>query len=196
MEETREYVRTPTQVCKASLLAATLLLSLSAYPTAGQDFDFIPVEQKALAPDFELSSAEGKSYILSRLRGKVVIVNFWATWCPPCRREMPSMQRARDQLDREDFEILAVNVGESAQAVSQFYNEFDPTLEFPLLLDPESKVVREWSVMGLPTTFVLDQTGQIVYIATGPTDLDTEETIRRLRTLVVGTTLNSRSRAH
>jgi len=99
-----------------------------------------------------------------------VIVNFWATWCPPCREEMPSMQRAWEQLQAEGVMMLAVNVGESADTVFQFTANYP--VDFPLLLDLDSSVLGQWPVQGLPATFVVDSEGRIAYRAIGGREWD------------------------
>lgn len=160
------------------------MLAVVAGSAGGITSGLIAADELRLAPDLELTAADGNHYRLSELRGKVVVVNFWATWCPPCRQEMPSMQRVWERLDQNTFEILAVNVGQSADVVLQYGHEFDPPLRFPLLLAPEGKVLKEWSVIGLPSTFVIDKAGRIAYMAAGEIDLDAPEIVNQLRALI------------
>ncbi|MCW8919780.1 MAG: TlpA family protein disulfide reductase [Gammaproteobacteria bacterium] len=129
-----------------------------------------PVEALPLAPDFTLRDADGESYRLSALRGQPVIVNFWATWCPPCREEMPSMQRAWESLQPQGVVLLAINVGESADTIFQFTG--NTQLDFPILLDEDGTVSEAWPLKGLPTTFVIDPQGRIVYSAIGGREWD------------------------
>ncbi len=119
------------------------------------------------APDFTLRDLDGHAHRLSDYRGKVVILNFWATWCPPCRKEMPSMERAwqRIQARHEPIVVLAVDVGEDADTVFTFTADYPVT--FPLLLDRSAKVVDRWQVRGLPTTFVIDPRGRVAFRAIG-----------------------------
>ena len=133
------------------------------------------------APDFNLEDQDGNFVKLSGLKGKAIIVNFWATWCPPCRKEMPSMQRAWETLKQEDIEMLAINVGEDSDLIFAFTAEYP--VDFPLLMDRDSKVVREWRVRGLPTTFIINPEGKIVYQAIGDREWDSPDLLEQIRQL-------------
>ena len=122
------------------------------------------------APDFALTDIDGAVHRLSDFRGQVVVVNFWATWCPPCRFEMPSMQRAWEVLREDGVMILAVDVGEDAETVFTFTGDYP--VDFPLLLDRDGKVVEAWPIRGLPTTFVIDPEGRMAYRAIGGRNWD------------------------
>ena len=126
------------------------------------------VADRPVAPEFALADIDGAMHRLSDYRGQVVIVNFWATWCPPCREEMPSMQRAWEQIQDEDMVILAIDVGEDEDTIFTFTADYP--VEFPLLLDLDSRVIQEWPVRGLPTTFIVDPQGRIAYRANGTRD--------------------------
>ena len=139
------------------------------------------VPERPAAPDFSIEDIDGAVHTLSAYRGKVVIVNFWATWCPPCREEMPSMERAWQKLRHEDIVMLAINVGEDEDSVFEFTASYP--VEFPLLLDPESAVIGNWPVRGLPTTFVIDPQGKIVYRAIGGRDWSTPGVLQKIRAL-------------
>ena len=140
-----------------------------------------PLPELAVAPGFKLKDIDGTMHELAGYRGKVVIVNFWATWCPPCREEMPSMQRAWDVLRKEDIVMLAVNVGEDEETIFQLTAVYP--VEFPLLMDLDSKVVQGWPVVGLPTTFVVDPKGRLAYRAIGGRAWDDPELLRLVRAL-------------
>ncbi|PKN81271.1 MAG: thiol:disulfide interchange protein [Chloroflexi bacterium HGW-Chloroflexi-9] len=120
------------------------------------------------APDFSLVRADtGETLSLSDLRGKTVIVNFWATWCPPCRAEMPDLQGAYDErLAAGDLVILGVNEEEGAEQVQRFIAEFG--LTFPVVLDKDAAVRRRYNVPGLPATFFIDRDGIIRARSYGP----------------------------
>jgi peroxiredoxin len=133
------------------------------------------------APDFKLEDQDGKFVKLSDFKGKVVIVNFWATWCPPCRKEMPSMQRAWEKLEQEDIVMLAINVGEDSDQIFAFTAEYP--VEFPLLMDRDSSVVKQWKVRGLPTTYIINPAGKIIYQAIGDREWDSDEIINQIRRL-------------
>ena len=111
------------------------------------------------APDFVLRTLDGKTVQLSEFRGKkVVLINFWATWCPPCRLEMPTMQQIYSEYKVKGFEILAVNIEPDAkQAIRDFVKEL--RLTFPIALDPDMKVARKFRVIGLPVSVLIDRQG-------------------------------------
>src|SRR5574337_233327 len=116
-------------------------------------------EEGHLAPDFTLRTLEGKTVRLSEFRGqKVVLINFWATWCPPCRLEMPTMQQIYSEYKAKGFEILGVNIEPDAQQeIRDFIKEL--RLTFPILLDPDMKVTRKFRVIGLPVSILIDRQG-------------------------------------
>jgi peroxiredoxin len=128
------------------------------------------IESGAAAPDFMLSDLDGNAVRFSAFKGKVAIVNFWATWCPPCRQEIPSMERAWKQLKDKDVVLLAVHVGGDMEKIWAFANEFNIT--FPVLVDKSSKVSRDWQTVGLPTTFVTDPEGRKALRAVGDREWD------------------------
>lgn len=142
------------------------------------------VAQRKQAPDFVLEDTDGKKHRLSDLRGKVVLVNFWATWCPPCRREMPSIERLSQSLKGTDFEILAVNVAEDFDTVFSFIGTLDPFPTFPVVFDVDCSVLKSWPVMGLPTTFILDKQGRIVYRVVGGREFDDPAILAQIRGLI------------
>ncbi len=137
-----------------------------------------------LAKDFSLKDMNGKSYRLSDFSGKVVLVNFWATWCPPCREELPSLERLWQSLNHEKFAILAVNLGQGPDAIFEFVGALNPALTFPILLDRNSAVFKSWSGMAIPTTFVVNQDGRIVYRAVGGRRFDDPHLMKQIEALV------------
>lgn len=141
-----------------------------------------PIPGRVMAPDFTLPDTEGKTHKLSDYRGKTVIINFWTTWCPPCREEIPSMNRAWQSLQKEDVIILAINMGEDEDTIFVFSADYPA--DFPLLLDRDGEVIAEWPVKGLPTTYVVAPDGRIAYRAIGGREWDAPafmEIIRALR---------------
>lgn len=145
----------------------------------GKGLTILP--EKPQAADFSLQDLDGGAHRLSDYRGRVVIVNFWATWCPPCRAEMPSMQRAWEQLEDEGILMFGIDVGEDEDTVFQFTANYP--VEFPLLLDRDSKIIEQWPVNGLPTTFVVDTEGRIVYRAIGGREWDDPALLSLVRAL-------------
>lgn len=163
-------------------LTALILLLFTATASAqqpGRGLTPLPAPQPA--PDFTLTDLDGEPHHLSDYRGKVVIINFWATWCPPCRAEMPSMQRAWEQIQPEGMIMLGVDVGEDEDTIFAFTANYP--VEFPLLMDQDSAAVAHWPVRGLPTTFVVDPAGRVVYRAVGGRDWDDADILAQLRAL-------------
>lgn len=152
---------------------------------AGEEV-FSPVSGKPVAPKLKLLDMDGKQIDLEKLKGKVVLVNFWATWCPPCRHEMPSLQRLWLKLGGAKVQIVAVNVGEDADTVHGFMGTLDESLTFPIVFDKDSATLRAWPVRGLPTTFLIDNSGRIAYRAIGGRDFDSPENIRFISELSNG----------
>ena len=109
---------------------------------------------------FTLKDINGKTHSLSDYRGKMILLNFWATWCHPCRQEMPSMQKMYENCDRERFEILAVNAKEDAVTVRAFAKKNGYT--FPILLDPDYKISGMYRVSAIPITYLIDKDRNII----------------------------------
>ncbi len=162
------------------LVAISLWAWQGAAPAAAQSL--APVDETMVAPDFGLRDLDGREHRLSSYQGRVLIVNFWATWCPPCREEMPSLQRVREQLHGNGVEVLAVNVGEDEDAILTFTASYPVT--FPLLLDEDGRVVDSWPVLGLPTTYVVEPGGRLAYRAVGAREWDDPEIVEQIRTLI------------
>ncbi len=139
------------------------------------------LEKPFPAPQFALKDENGKTHRLSDYRGKVVVLNFWATWCPPCRYEMPSMERAHQIVKGEGIVLLAVNVGETEDQVFEFTGRYPVT--FPLLLDTDGSITRNYPVIGLPTTFIIDPKGQVTHRAIGGREWDDPKLVAELKKL-------------
>ena len=112
-------------------------------------------------PPLALKDPAGKAHDLAAYRGKVVLVNFWATWCAPCRAEMPSMQALRQRLADKGFEVLAVNLMESEEKIAAFRES--ELIDLPVLMDRDGAAARRWNVRMLPVSFVIDRRGAIRY---------------------------------
>ena len=113
------------------------------------------------APDFSLPGLDGKVHKLSDYRGKVVMINFWGTFCPPCKEEMPDIQAQYEKWKDEGFVVLGVNLAESKITVQGFVRE--NKLTFPILLDDQMEIRKKYGVVNYPTTFFIDRSGKIVW---------------------------------
>ncbi|NPA92314.1 MAG: TlpA family protein disulfide reductase [Chloroflexi bacterium] len=122
-------------------------------------------KQGFAAPDFTLQTLDGKQIALQDLRGQVVVINFWATWCSPCKAEMPAMQQVYDDYHEQGLEILAITVEHDTAAIEAFVQKY--ALTFPILLDTETTVARLYQVHGTPTTFFVDRQGIIRWVVVG-----------------------------
>lgn len=164
------------------LFLITLLLSISFQVSSSRKFSGLsPVPQRPAAIEFKLQDLTGDWHTISQYKNKTVIVTFWATWCIPCRIEMPSMQRAWEKFDKDSVMMLGINVGEDAEAISGFLEEVP--VKFPILMDKNSLTMRQWYVIGLPTTYVVNPDGKVVYKAIGGREWDDEYFISAIRAL-------------
>ncbi|GJL81494.1 MAG: alkyl hydroperoxide reductase [marine bacterium B5-7] len=126
-------------------------------------------------PQTTLLDLDGKTRSVDEFVGKVIVVNFWATWCPPCLKELPSMQALWEKHRESKFVLLAINIGEDAETVRSFLASFKAPIDFPVFLDEDLTVVKNWPVFGLPTTFIVDPNGTIRYKALGERDWEDSE---------------------
>jgi peroxiredoxin len=136
-----------------------------------------------LAPDFAVTDLGGQAVRLSALRGKVVLLNLWTTWCAPCREEMPSMEKLWARLPRDGFVLLAVSQDEDGKRVVEpFVRQLG--LSFPILLDPERQVGDRYGVWGYPETFLIDRNGYIVERIIGPRDWASPQSVAQIEALI------------
>ena len=157
-----------TQISIGILVLGALWIWWSATPPGSTTAGAIPAPQEGfLAPDFELVTLEGEMVSLAEMRGKVVLLNFWASWCPPCRKEMPAMQKIFDEYNQEDFVILAVNSTNQDRISDAEAFSIEQGLSFPILLDTDGRVANQYQVRSLPTSFFIDPNGIIREIVIG-----------------------------
>jgi peroxiredoxin len=162
-------------VAVLALAAATILVFGE---TAGD-----PIGQGSPAPAFALPRVrDGAPLSLSDLRGRVVLLNFWATWCKPCEDEMPAMERLYQQLGGADFELVAVSVDEDAAEVTDFVDRL--ALSFPVLLDRGREVSTAYQTFRYPESFLIDREGVVAARFVGPREWDSELYVERIRRLV------------
>ena len=136
----------------------------------------------AAAPPLDLRDTTGARHRLSDYRGKVVLVNFWATWCEPCREELPSIERLRASLAARPFAVLAIQMGGSPRTARDIAKELG--LHFPVLLDGDSSVASSWKVNVLPTSFVVGPDGAIALSHVGELDWSSAEWRRKVQALL------------
>lgn len=152
------------------LIAGTAILVLTFAVVWLQSAKYEPLVVGRPAPDFALSDLNDKPYRLSDFRGKVVFLNFWATWCKPCREEMPSMEILNKNFEKDGLVILAVSIDRvtTTKEIPPFVKGLN--LTFPVLIDSWGKTDKPYKRMGVPETFIIDQEGIIREIVIGPRD--------------------------
>jgi peroxiredoxin len=143
----------------------------------------VPSPWSGPTPKLTLRDLDGKAHDLAAYRGKVVLVNFWATWCEPCRLEMPSIQRLGDKLSQDRFVVLAVNVDEPETRVRTFLQQTG--LRLPVLLDMNKVATRQWGARVLPATFIVGPEGRIRYRVLGDMDWGSQNAVDLISKLMV-----------
>lgn len=169
------------QVLMAAMLSLVSIMSTG--PTlAGDPFVSLKMSRfpvGSMAAPFELMTLDGKVIKSSELAGKVVLVNFWATWCSPCKEEMPSLARLQQQLDPARFVMLTVTTDLQRQGIAHFLSQLRVSL--PVLFDEDQEVSRSFMVRGLPTTIVIARDGTLVGRAVGPRAWDSPDALAAMQ---------------
>ncbi len=164
---------------KITLITAFIAFFISTVSAA----ELKKFEGDALAPALTLTSLDGKEVSLQDQKGKVVLLQFWATYCTPCRKEMPSMNKLIKKLEasKTPFKILAVNMGETKDEVQKFVDEVKP--EFTILMDEKGENVQAWNVFAAPSNFLIGPKGKIRYTLYGGVDWDADEIVTTIKEL-------------
>ncbi len=167
---------------QASLLPLAFSATLSITPSLqAAPINLTKLEVPQPAPDFRLLDLDNKIHTLADYKGKPLIVNFWATWCRPCREELPSLNRAWAKVKDQGVKMIAINIGEDPTAVFSFIQQYP--IDFRVLLDPESDELNNWQMKGLPTTYILNAEGKVVYQAIGDREWDNDELLTKVLAL-------------
>ena len=169
----------------------TLLLILLSLPfslVAREDPELgyrLNALKKALpAPAFSLQDMDENVHKLADYKDKVILLNFWATWCPPCRREMPSMERLHQSMASEDFVVIAINQMEDVDHVFAYTGQLEVDPTFTILFDTDSTVSQQYAAKGLPTTYLIDKQGQVRYRAIGGREFDHPKVVALIKKLI------------
>ena len=161
-------------VIQIQTLAGVFIYSLLAFGPANNalaiNSHIVPVAKPYPAHPVQLKDLDDKVVRLSDFKGKTVIINFWATWCPPCRRELPSMQHTYEAFKGKNLVILGINVGEDWETIAPFIAPYK--LAFPILMDIDSSELTKWKAIGLPSSFVINGKGIVTHRFTGGRDWD------------------------
>lgn len=178
----------PVSIFIPYALLVTALLSIfivSMNKVELQPFETEYPAEAFLAPGFELPTLAGGKVRLHDYRGKVVFINFWATWCGTCEVEMPSMEKLYQRFKDDGFEMLTISIDKDQSLIEPFMKKYG--LTFPVLLDPESTVAKkDYKTTGVPETFIVNREGIIVHKAIGPRQWDNDENMAAFAQLVLG----------
>jgi len=164
-----------------SIALTGLLLGIYSHSLLAARGDLKVYQGDLVSPRIELADMQGRRHSLEDYRGQIVLVQFWATYCAPCRKEMPTMNRLIKKMQGKPFRILTVNMAESRQQVTQFLEEVP--VDFPVLLDSDGSTLARWKVFAAPANFVLDKNGEIIFTLYGAIDWDADEMVQKLSAL-------------
>ena len=156
----------------------SLLLTFVSFIHAGE---LQPYTAEVATPALKLRDMNNKEHDLTQYKGQIVLVQFWATYCTPCRKEMPSMNKMMTKMGKIPFKILAVNMGETEDEVKAFVNEVKPA--FTILMDPEGNSIADWRVFAAPSNFIVGPDGKIRYTLFGGVEWDSDELVAQLKNL-------------
>jgi thiol-disulfide isomerase/thioredoxin len=159
-----------------------LLLAILFLPALAVPAEALKPWSGGAAPALDLADPEGAQHRLADYRGRVVLVNFWASWCGPCRAEMPSIERLRQAMQDRPFTVLAVNVGESPRLAREFAEQL--SVHFTVLLDRDTRTTKSWGAKVLPATFLVGPDGAIRYFYYGELDWSGGEARSRIEALM------------
>ncbi len=151
------------------------------YAARLESLGFYVFDKPFEAPNFSVASVDGKMKSRLSTKGKITLLNFWATWCPPCKQEIPTIQRLHDIMKSENFEIMAVDLGEAPKSVKSFLEE--NKISYPVYLDPKNSLANLYASRGIPSTYILDKNGKFIAGIIGSFDYDTPEFVNIMKEL-------------
>jgi len=162
-------------------LKALLVMLLVVLP-----FTAVEADENSTAELYALNfpALNGEPHSFEQYRGQVLLVNFWATWCPPCVREMPALSRLQQAFADAPFRIVAISAGETAESVETFRKGLAQPLQLQFLLDPQGRTFSEFELRGLPMSYLYDHSGKLVEVITGDEAWDSKPWQQRIRALV------------
>ena len=158
-----------------------VLLLLFGFIHAASAANLKPYPEDAPTPALKLPDLQGRMHDLSDYKGQVVLVQFWATYCTPCRKEMPSMNKLIKKMGDVPFKILAVDMGETHDEVTHFVKQVKP--EFTILMDETGEAIGAWRVFAAPSNFIIDPRGKIRYTLFGGVEWDSDKLVKQLKAL-------------
>ena len=163
------------------LVGAMALFAGANAAIAGKHIPYTVHSAPRPLPDIEFRDRDGKDLRLSNFKGRVVLLNVWATWCPPCRREMPTLDRLQGMLGGKDFEVLALSIDRAGtHAVEAFFMEIG-IKHLRLYIDQSTAAMRKLAVVGVPTTLLIDREGREVWRYAGAAEWDSDEWVGEIR---------------
>jgi thiol-disulfide isomerase/thioredoxin len=166
---------------KLSCLILTICLSLFSHPSIAASGLLKPYMGNLTENDLNLPDMHGKLHSLNDYKGNIVVVQFWATYCTPCRKEMPTMNKLIKKMQGKPFKIVTVNMGETRDEVADFIKQVP--VDFPVLLDSDGSTVGKWKVFAAPANFILDKKGNIIFTLFGAIDWDSDDMVKKLTLL-------------
>jgi peroxiredoxin len=182
MIRTRSLVIAAIIIVAAAFYGAKPDPSREPSPASRKPLGLEILKARIAAPDFDLKDAAGRPLSLKELRAKVVFINFWATWCPPCIEEMPAMEKLHKELEKDGLVVLAVNFQEGPSRVREFLTKHDFT--FTALLDQDGKVAERYQAWALPVSVIISKRGEMAAKAMGARDWASQESLRFFRELL------------
>jgi len=174
-------MHTSTPVKLFAVLLAAILPALPAAGLAGPSSQSADIAPGVSAPAFQLMSSSGKPIALSDLKGQVVLINFWASWCGPCRQEMPILDQLYRSYKAAGFTLIGINVEPNARDADRFLK--GTPVSFPILFDPHSQVSKLYQISGMPSTVIIDRSGTVRYVHHGYQPGDEGEYLNQIRAL-------------